>query len=666
MFPRATSPATWCASYQLDRIAIQVIGAATPIKTYALGYETAPVSGRLRLASVQECAALTCLQPTAITYQNGASGWQPMVETGVAGSTAKAPVPLELNGDGVMDLLYPVDAGGGKLSWRILLGTPAGFAAPFDTGLVTTTSHTIIPGGFAGNGRTQFLLQQNGYWYVAGYTNAGFTVANTGLVPSGEYGAADFDGDGRADLMAQSGGFTPTLHVRRNVTAPASTALAIQFATTAQSIWTIPSLRQSMPWDNLRVADLNGDGRADIVALTFNSSERNPKFFATPLLSNGFGNAVTIGTEKLLIQESMVTMADWNADGCSDILQVQQVFISNCAGAFVELATRATAATGNSLYTALPADWNGDGRADLLYIDAATQKWFVVRSTGEGAAAAVSTGISAPASTVWFNLDADGDGLADLGYRDGNNGNRLRYRLHAGPSAPVDLATAFVDGFGVRQSPTYVSIARSNHTRLTDAVFPAADFQGPLYVVSEFSATDEGGHLCNRLHRPVLPAGRGFRGLRAHRTRARSRHIDSVSRTFHTGMHMQRDVFQANGTTHVHRWQAVLGQQAMGKAGSEQRVFPFVASTSTRQFEHGGVLNGLLVTEASTTFTYGDGYGNPTQVQTTTWDRDPYSPYLNSAWRSTLSLGYTNDTSGNWCRACPSTTTTSTAADQPR
>ena len=306
--------------YQLDRIAIQVIGAATPIKTYALGYETAPVSGRLRLASVQECAALTCLQPTAITYQNGASGWQPMVETGVAASTVKPPVPLELNGDGVMDLLYPVDAGGGKLSWRILLGTPAGFAAPFDTGLVTTTSHTIIPGGFAGNRRTQFLLQQNGYWYVVGYTNAGFTVANTGLVPSGEYGAADFDGDGRADLMAQSGGFTPTIHVRRNVGAPASTSLAVQFATTTQSLWTIPSPRQAIPWDNLRVADLNGDGRADIVALTFNSSERNPKFFATPLLSNGFGNAVTIGTEKLLIQESMVTMADWNADGCSDIL----------------------------------------------------------------------------------------------------------------------------------------------------------------------------------------------------------------------------------------------------------------------------------------------------------------------------------------------------------
>ena len=659
--------------YQLDRITIQAVGAATPIKSYALGYETAPVSGRLRLTSVQECAAATCLQPTAITYQNGAGGWQPLVDTGVAVSTSRAPVPLELNGDGVTDLLYPVDAGSGRLSWRILLGTPTGFAAPLDTGLVTTTSHTIIPGGFAGNGRTQFLVVQNGYWYVAGYTNAGFTVANTGLVPAGEYGAADFDGDGLTDLMVQTGGFTPTINVRRNVSSPASTTLAVQFATTAQLVWTIPDLRQATPWDNLRVADLNGDGRADIVALTFNKSVRNPKFFATPLLSNGFGNAFTVGTEKLLSQESMVTMADWNADGCSDILQVQTVFVSNCAGAFVELATRATAATGNTLYTALPADWNGDGRTDLLYIDAATRQWFVVRSTGEGAAAPVSTGISAPASTVWFGLDADGDGLTDLGYRDGNNGNRLRYRLHAGPATPPDLATAFVDGFGVRQNPSYVSIARSNHARLNDAVFPAADFQGPLYVVSEFSATDGiGGTYRNRLQysgAQLHLQGRGFLGFATQRvedTRTGLVTVDSVSRAFpYTGMQVQRDVFQANGTTPVRQWRAALGLQTLGTAGSEQRSFPFIASTSEKQFEYGGTLNGTLVTEAAATFTYGDGYGNPTQVQTTTWDRDPYSPHLNSAWHSTLSLGYANDASGNWCLGLPvSRTTTSTAPGQ--
>ncbi len=657
--------------YQLDRIAVVAVGTTSPVKSYSLGYETAPVSGRLRLVSVQECGATTCLQPTTIAYQNGASGWQPMVNTGVAVSNTKAPVPLELNGDGTTDLLYPVDAGNGKLAWRVLLGTPSGFAAPLDTGLITTTSHTIIPGAFAGNGRTQFLLVQNGYWHVAGYTNAGFSVANTGLTPGGEYGAADFDGDGLADLMAQTGGFTPTIAVRRNIGVPVNNSFAVQFAATAQPVWTIPNLRKATPWDNLRVADLNGDGRADIVALTFNSSERNPKFFATPLLSNGFGNAFTVGTEKLIVQESMVTMADWNADGCSDILQVQLVFVSNCGGAFVEIATRATPATGASLYTALPADWNGDGRADLLYIDAATKQWFVVRSTGEGAAAPVNTGIDAPAATTWFDLDVNGDGLSDLGYRDGNN--RLRYLLHAGPASPTDLATAFVDGFGVRQNPTFASIARSNYTRLSDAAFPEVDFQGPLYVVSEVNATDgAGGTYRNRFQysgAQVHLQGRGFQGFATQRiedTRTGLVTVDTVARAFpHAGMHQQRHVFQGNGTTPVRQWQANFGTQAMGAAGSEQRAFPYVASTSEKQFEHGGALNGALVTEASTTYSYGDGYGNPTQVQTTTWDRDPSSPHLGSAWRATINLGYANDVSGNWCLGLPvSHSTTSAAPEQ--
>ena len=57
------------------------------------------------------------------------------------------------------------------------------------------------------------------------------------------------------------------------------------------------------------------------------------------------------------------------------------------------------------------------------------------------------------------------------------------------------------------------------------------------------------------------------------------------------------------------------GTDAAGRAAR----LPLRRVTSEQQFELGGTLNGTLVTEASTTtFTYGDGYGNPTQVQTLT------------------------------------------------
>ncbi len=658
--------------YQLDTIKMLAVGATIPIKSYSLTYATAPVSGRLRLASVQECGASTCLQPTTIAYQNGASGWQTVRDTGVAASTVRPPVPLELNGDGIQDILYPVDAGSGRLAWRTLFGTPAGFGAPVDTGLVTSTSHTIIPGAFAGNGRMQFMLQQGGYWHVAGFVNGAFAVVNTGLLPNGEYGAADFDGDGLADLMAQVGGFAPTVSIRRNVSTPAGSALSVAFATTAQAVWTAPATRQSMPWDNLRVADLNGDGRADIIALTFNSSARNPRFFATTLLSNGFGNGFTIGTEREIWQESMVTMGDWNADGCSDILQVRSVFVSNCAGGFVEIPTTATPATGNRLYTALPADWNSDGRTDLLYIDAATNRWFVVPSTGSGAAAPVNTGISAPLSTLWFDLDADGDGLTDLAFRDAGNGNRLRFHAHQGPASPTDLAVSFMDGFGINQVTTYESIARSSHTRRTDAVFPAVDYLGPLYVVATVTANDgTGGTYRNQYTYAGARAhlqGHGFQGFSQQRIvdgRLGLVTVDEVARDYpHTGMHLRRDVFQSNGSTPIRQWQAQLGTQSFG-TGSERRLFPHTASTSDKQFEISGALGGTVVSEATRSFTFGDNYGNATQVQSTAWDRDPYSPFLNTAWRSSVTLGYANDASVNWCLGLPvSTSATSTTPDQ--
>lgn len=657
---------------RLDSIRIQSIGVSEPIKTYSLGYGSAPTTGRLRLTSVQECGPSSCLRPTTIGYQDGASGWQSALESGVSASALQSPVPMELNGDGLTDLLYPVDAGTGKYSWRIALATTSGYATPVDTGLVTGSSK-IIPGSFLGNGRSQFLIQQNGYWYVAGFGTGGFVATSTGLVPDGEYGAADLDGDGLADLMSQSGGFTPSIYVRRNVTNPTNGTLTAQFATTSQLVWTIPSPRQATPWDNLRIADLNGDGRADIVALTYINREKFSKFIATPLLSNGFGMPFTVGTEASLMQESMVGMGDWNADGCSDIFQLFTVYVSNCAGSFAQVATRATPATGDRLYTVMPADWNADGRTDLLYIDAASSNWYVVPSLGTTAGTPTTTGIWAPTSTKWFVHDVNGDGLDDLGLRDGNAGNRLRYRLHAAPTAPPDLATAFTDGFGMRQNVTYVSIARSLHARTGDAVFPEVDFQVPLYVVSEFSAADgTGGTYRNqfqyfgaRLHLQ----GRGFEGFHAQRiydTRTGLVTYDYVQRAFpFTGMHTQRSVFQGDGTTRVGQWTAEVAAQVTGGVAAEQRVFPYVASRSEQRYELGGALNGALVTDTRHSYVYGDGYGNPTQVQTSVTDKDPNSPFFNSSWQSTTSLGYANDASLNWCLGLPNLrTTTATVPGQ--
>jgi RHS repeat-associated protein len=657
---------------ELDTITIQAVGAVAAIKTYYLGYGTAPVSGRLRLQSVQECAPTSCLRPTTIQYQDGGIGWSTAaVNTNVVVSANKALLPIDLNADGLTDIVYPVTLANGSLSWRILVATSAGFALPIDTGFVTTTGDTIIPGRFSGNGRSQVLIPRAGYWYIAGIDAAGFNAAATGLVVGGETGAADFDGDGLDDLMLRLGTTPPTIAIRRNLTNPSSTTKA-SFAAASETIWTVSTSRQALPADHLRVADMNGDGRADIVALSYTTVERNARLFATPLLSNGFGMPFTTGPDSQLALDSMTALGDWNGDGCTDVIQVQQVFISNCAGSLSAVSTYARPAGGGGLYAVLPTDWNGDGRIDLLYVDYATRQWYVAASTGDGVATPVTTGISAPNSTAWFVLDVDGDGLSDLGYRDGNNGNRLKYQSRTSPGVPNDLAVRFTDGFGMQQSPTYASISRSNYTRNSDAVFPEVDFQAPLYVVNQFSATDGiGGTYQNkfqyygaRLHLQ----GRGFEGFDAQRiedTRSGLITVDTVHRQFpYAGMHVQRSVYQADGTTRVATWTATPGSQVSG-TGSERRWYPFVAAITERNYETGGMLHGALITESTSTFTYGDGYGNPTQIQTSTTDKDPYSPYFNSAWQSSVINSFANDQTA-WCIGLPaSSVTTALAPGQP-
>ena len=189
---------------RLDSINIQAIGAAAPIKTYYLGYEVAPTSGRLRLNSVRECAPASCLRPTTIVYQDGAVGWAPGVNnTGVVVAANTPVVPVDLNADGLTDIVYPVALTSTTVSWRILLASSAGYGVPIDTGFVTATTDNVIPGAFSGNGRMQLLIPRSGQWYVAGIDANGFGATATGLAVSGENGAADFDGDGLDDLMSR-------------------------------------------------------------------------------------------------------------------------------------------------------------------------------------------------------------------------------------------------------------------------------------------------------------------------------------------------------------------------------------------------------------------------------------------------------------------------------
>ncbi len=650
---------------QLDSITIRNDASGATIKAYRLGYAQGASSARLQLRSVQECSATDCLEPTTIDYQQGAPGWGTSADTDIQSSDKAAMRAIDLNGDGLSDLLYPAGTGSGVMRWWAAFGRQGGFGPPVDTGVLADASVKLIPGRFLGNDRTQFLIPQGSSWMLLNYSGPDFQRVDTGLPLAGEYLAADIDGDGLDDLISITVSSGTSLQARRNITVPVSGSALVAFAPVRETIWTAPGGARIGSGGYTNVADINGDGRADIAVHTWASTKRGGSWL-TALLSNGFGEPFTAGSKRDFWQDGRLLPADWNADGCSDFLQISSVLISDCAGGFTEIPTGAANvqldADGHA--TVLQADWDEDGRTDLLYVRSGSgfsdNTWHVVRSTGTGAAAPVTTGVAAPDGTVWLVLDMDGDSKPDLAYRDDKHNGNIGYRLHRAAGVPADLATSFSDGFGMSQSPRYASISTSNYTKHSDAVFPEIDFGGPLQVVSEFTASDgTGGTYQNRFEyygARVHVQGRGFEGFHSQRTydtRNGTYTFDYLERAFpFTGMRTKRSVWQPNLASKVSEWSATVDRQTLGAPGPEQRAFPYVATTTDSRYEVGGSLGGTLVTQVSESHTYGDGYGNRTRVERNVTDKDPGSPFANSTWQATASSTFANDTVGN-CLGLP-------------
>ena len=339
------------------------------IKSYNFTYGQGTASSRLQLRSVQECSATSCFAPTTIGYQQGATGWNAAyVDTGDRASPKAGLQPADFNGDGITDILFPVGLGNGLMRWWVAFGQPSGYGAPVDTGVSANEGLRLIAGRFLGNGRSQFLVQQSSTWYVVDYSGTSFQAVNTGLVPAGEFAAADIDGDGLDDLVSYNSTGPDYFYVRRNATTPAAGSMLVTFAPTTQSIGR-PAKGGVFGSGALRIADLNGDGRADMVVHTFVTTKRGGSWL-TAFLSNGFGAAFTVGPLTDFWQDAALTVGDWNADGCADILQVSIVALSNCAGGFSSIATGATGVVYdvNGMASVLPADWDEDGRTDLLYV----------------------------------------------------------------------------------------------------------------------------------------------------------------------------------------------------------------------------------------------------------------------------------------------------------
>jgi hypothetical protein len=197
--------------------------------------------------------------------------------------------------------------------------------------------------------------------------------------------AADLNGDGRPDLVVTNGNDN-TLSVLTNTTPAGMTSPT--FA--VQQTFTV-----SGGATFVAVGDFNGDGRPD-VAVVGNNGVVSVLLNTTP----GGSSVVTLAPPQTFAVGSGptgVAVGDFNGDGRPDLAvtnefnnTVSVLLNTTTPGAATpSFATQQTFAAGNNPFAVVAADLNGDGRADLAVINNAGGTVSVLlNTTAVGAATA--------------------------------------------------------------------------------------------------------------------------------------------------------------------------------------------------------------------------------------------------------------------------------------
>lgn len=536
---------------------------ASPVTSYRLVYNYSP-SGLSRLASIQECdgAETQCISPISIAWQ---------------------------------------DPGGGGFSQTSLSGMPSG---------------SLVPGDVNGDGLTDLVWLSGGTLYVAYATGSGFQAAvNIGSLAQGTpFYVADFDGNGRADILAQTG-----------------------------DIWlsTSSGFTQTS-WGGIAfdvTGDFNGDGLADGAYVSAGW------LYVRYSTGSGFQAPVSLGAAGWPIMAG-----DFDGNGRADIVDVNGTTYLSYSTGYTQNAWSLGISSG------VAGDFNGDGLCDIAY-ESPPGTILIRYSNGNGFDGPSSFNTLPPGATYVVG-DFDGNAVADFALSTSVSWTRA-------PATPDQVATITTSP-GATVSFTYKPLSDTSvYAKDTDAAWPARDLKetgptyaaprihagdsgsvhdlkesGLIYVVSRVTATDGigGSRITDYFYRGAkthVTGGRflGFRQIEA--TEQFNSNVTAVSSfgqdyPYH-GLLTQSRRQQSSGSVLLqsdNTW-TKTGLTPSGGSGGNYHKAELTQSVD-RSYE----LNGSLFNTVTTSTSY-DAYSNPGTVNVNT--ADGYS--------KSVSNTYSNDTS---------------------
>ena len=348
-------------------------------------------------------------------------------------------VAADVNGDGKPDLISANIGGGTGGTGTLTVMTndgSGGFAleATLDVGnfplcvvaadvngdgKLDLISADFGPGG-SGNTLTIWTNNGNGFGY-----NSTLTV---GLGPVSVV-AADVNGDGKVDLICAND-MDGTLTVLTN---NGNGGFGL-YATLP-----VGASASSYP-DSVAVADVNGDGKPDLISANSNNGT------LTVLTNNGNGGFGLNATLTVGSGPASVIAADVNGNGKPDLISANAydgtltVLTNNGHGLFGFNATlNVGLSTNSSPENVVAVDVNGDGKLDLVSADFGDDTLTVLINDGSGGfgtSATLSVGDAGSEPNSVAAADVNGDGRLDLISANFGN-NTLSVLVNETTGAPV-------------------------------------------------------------------------------------------------------------------------------------------------------------------------------------------------------------------------------------
>lgn len=329
------------------------------LRAYVLGYEDTLALSRLKTVTQLGRGRVGALPTLTLTYATPQAAATAQVEPAGGWLLSNTGTALmDVDGDGLTDLVRLTSSGH---QWR--KGTGTGFAA---TRVLSGASGAQLSSSrfldVDGDARPELVRNFSEAWQINRLQ--GESLGTTATKWTGTDGMplyndttffADLNGDGRVDVVRTG---SESMSVRWN----RATGLAA-------SVQKPPVDGVSLlPGANTRFHDVNGDGLADVVQLSTNwfkvyLGKGDGTFVAGPLQNYPWGEGTT---------QANVKLADLNRDGLMDLVYVRNGYVSwyrGKAGGGTETAPTQLVppgVDGASTVVAL-ADLNGNGSEDVVW-----------------------------------------------------------------------------------------------------------------------------------------------------------------------------------------------------------------------------------------------------------------------------------------------------------